>query len=1222
MDYFYFKQGGRHRWISPHSMLVMKITTFLLLIGCLHANADTYGQKVTLSERNVSLERIISLLKQQTDFDFLYGADLQADGRKVNIEAKNQDLSVVLNRLFGDQSFTYTISDKTVVINSKKYLNDDREQQRKIEGKVLDENRKPLQSASIRIEGGGTTTTDINGNFSLQDVSLGATISITYMGYESRTIKISNIKNNYIEVILRQSENTLEEATVVSTGYYTLPKERATGSFEHVDNKLFNRNVGLDVISRLKGVTTSTIFGDVSRQPLYISPSTNVARGTRKVNALANLQIRGISTLTMSTPFDAGTPGRTPLVILDNFPYEGDINNINPNDVESITVLKDAAASSIWGSRSANGVIVITTKKGKLDQPMRISINSNISVSERPDLFYGPAMSSSDFIDIERFNFEQGTYSWLASSAFIGISPIVDLLFKQQALPLLDIEGRAAIDAQIDAYRNYDRRQDISKYLYRKNILQQYSMNLSGGGRQFTYYLSAGYDHNRGSEVNTYNTRKNLQSRMSFKPVKDIEFNADIRYNNGLYHTPSTMLKPQQLLQRLPSQPYIRLVDEHGNPAEVINAISYIANRHTYRHNTGNGRLLDWRFFPLNDINTNYGESNTQEILLSFGAKYHILPSLFTTVAYQFSKGTDDNIQFLSRDSYYMRDLINSFALYDKNDLNGLVNFQIPIGDAFGQLQLPRQSHIVRGQLNFSQIFAKKHAVDVLAGGELNNAKISGGPFVEGLLGYNTDPMFYRAVDYENELALLNGFAGKTRIGNTPLNMAPSYVNRSTSVYVNSSYNYDKRYNFTMSGRLDGSNIFGVADNDRIKPNWSLGGAWNIHNEKFFKSNLIEMLKFRITYGYMGNVNNTIAAYPTINYAQQVHSITQLNYATIGNGPNPKLSPERTAMVNLGLDFATKANRFSGTLEWYNKRSIDLIAPVPLDNSTGFPSMMRNSANLKTSGFDINLQSINIRRTHFQWNSNLLLSYTKSLVTKYLLPNYSDDARYYVPYNGEIPSGTYKEGKNPFTLYTFKFAGLDPQNGDPMGYDKNGNISKDYADLLNQKYKDLQNHGSIIPLYYGFLRNTFKYKSFSISTNIGYKFKYKMVRGGYTGDSGIFTYNPGPIAEYSHRWQKSGDEANADVIPSIVPKSSDSFRGQFYSQSSARVFDADHIRLEDIRLDYNLSTTGKILRSFQVYCNITNLGILWRANQWNIDPESIMTYPTPRTITVGFNASF
>lgn len=1223
MDYFYFKQGGRHRWISPHSMLVMKITTFLLLIGCLHANADTYGQKVTLSEQNVSLERVINLLKQQTDYDFLYGADLKADVQKINIEAKNQELSVVLNRLFRDQSFTYTISDKTVVINSKKYKNDDIEQQRTIQGKVLDENLKPLQSATVSVEGTNQRTqTDVFGMFTLENVIKNETIRITYMGYNTRKIKLSDIAT-FLEVIMRQSENTLSEANVVSTGYYQLPKERATGSFAHVDNELFNRNVGPDVITRLKGVTTSMIFAEADRVPRYKSPTVNTGGVLRKVNALNSLQIRGLSTLTMDTPFDAGTPGRIPLVILDNFPYEGDINQLNPNDVESVTILKDAAAASIWGSRASNGVIVITTKKGALEQPLRIAVNSNVTIKERPNLFYAPFMNSSDYIDIEKYNFENGAYDYL-DPVFESTSPVVDLLFKKRALPESDQAGRSAIDRQIDQYRRYDRRKDISKYLYRNAVLQQYSANLSGGGRQFSYFFSGGYDYNTDSEVNLYYRRKNLRSSMNFKPLKNLDFNADIRYMNGLYHSPGQFVGVgQRILNAFDGRnpyPYMRLADENGDPIEADNA--YAAVNRNYRHNAGNGRLLDWRYFPLNEISSTYGESNNQEILMNFGINYNIISSIRASLNYQYSKSTDVSTQFASRNSYAMRDFVNSFATYDdKVNLTAPATFLIPFGDGIQQYNTPRTSNILRGQVNFDKTFDKIHEVNALFGFERSEAKIDGKIYVGDLYGYNTDPMSFTPFPYEKDLDFLNGYGG-TMSFPVAIGLRPTFIDRKTSTFLNASYSYAKRYILTVSARNDASNIYGIAASDRIKPNWSIGGAWNFHQESFFSPGLLQTLKLRATYGYMGNINNTISAYPTIAYSAGPHNITKLPYANVGTAPNSRLAPERTGMFNLGLDFSLKGNRLSGTLEWYQKRSSNLIAPTPVDNSVGYQSIMANSANLKTNGVDVELRSVNLQNSTFQWTSNILFSYTRSKVTKYLLQN--DVAnRYLVRYQSGQILGTYREGFDPFSVFTYRFAGLEPETGDPLGYDVNGNITKDYLGIVTQsKFEDFEYHGSINPIYYGAFRNTVQWKSFSVSANILYNFKYKLSRGIGQGQSRLFLPYGYSYPEYANRWQKPGDEKKFNVVPSISPGDTDSYRDQFYGASSARVISGDHIRLEDIRLDYRIPTANKVLRQLQLYCNITNLGIIWRANKFGIDPSSLYEPPAPRTYTLGFNASF
>ncbi|NJI74034.1 SusC/RagA family TonB-linked outer membrane protein [Sphingobacterium kitahiroshimense] len=1225
MDYFYFKQGVRHRWISPHIMIVMRITTFLLLIGCVHASANTYGQKVTLSERNVSLEQVISLLKQQTGYDFLYGADLHTDSRKVTIEAKNQEFSLVLNRLFGDESFSYTISDRTVVINSKK---DATEPQRTIQGKVLDENRKPLQSATVSVEGTNQSIqTDLFGMFTLTNVDADATIRISYVGHDTRVIKVATIKG-FIEVIIRMSENKLQEANVLSTGYYTLPKERATGSFEHVDNELFNRNVGPDVITRLKGLTVSTIFGPVDNPPSYTNPSGNTTLGSRKLNALNQLQIRGISTLEMSTPFDAGTPGRLPLVILDNFPFEGDINNINPNDVESVTILKDAAAASIWGSRSSNGVIVITTKKGKLEQPLRISVNSNVTIKERPDLFYAPFMNSSDYIDIEKSNFNNGIYDWYVddpSAWYTSISPVVALLAKQRSLPMSDVTGRAAIDGQIDAYRNYDRRKDITKYLYRRAVLQQYSASLSGGGRQFSYFFSGGYDHNTDSEVNVYYRRKNLRSNMTFKPLNKLELSADIRYTNGLYHAPAILGAQQRVMLSLPFEPYLRLADEARNPLEVINPFNSLVSNHRYRWAAGNGRLLDWRYFPLNDIQTNYGESNTQDFLMNFDVNYTIIPALRASVNYQYGKRNNLTTQFLDRDSWYMRSFINTYATYSKTDLTLPATFNVPIGDAISQTVQPGTSNTLRAQLNFDQTFHQLHEVNALVGFERSEAKIDGSPYVIQLYGYNSDPMMFSPVPYDTPLSYINGDGG-TNVIPVPIYLLTSYIDRKTSVFMNASYSYNKRYVLTISARNDAANIYGIAASDRIKPNWSIGGAWNLHEEAFFMPGLLQTLKLRATYGYMGNINNTIATYPSITYSSSPNTITGLNYAQVGQAPNPYLAPERTGMLNIGVDFSLRNNRLSGTLEWYQKRSNNLIAPTPVDNSTGYQSIMMNSANMKTNGFEATLQSINLQNRDFRWTSNLLFAYTRNVVTKYLLPR-ADRASNYVVFNDGSPQfSSYREGYDPFSLYTYRFAGLDPQTGDPLGYDTNGHITNDYNEIINNsKVQHLENQGSIIPIYNGAFRNTLQWKSFSLSANMRYSLKYKLLRSVTNQDAGsgaLFRYSMTPYWYYANRWQQPGDETKPDVVPSVRPGENNTTRELFYQASSARVISGDHIRLEDIRLDYRIPRTGRVLRSMQVYCSINNLGIIWRANKFGIDPASMMQPPAPRTVTLGFNASF
>lgn len=1030
---------------------------------------------------------------------------------------------------------------------------------------------------------------------------------------------------------MRQSENKLEEVNVLSTGYFTLPKERATGSFEHVDNELLNRNVGSDVIQRLKFVTVSTMFPPLSIIPADFDPSINAGSVFRKkVTSTVSLRVRGLSTLHMGTEMSAGASAREALVILDNFPFEGDVTSINPNDVESVTILKDAAAASIWGIRAANGVIVITTKKGKLEQPLRISVNSNLTVKERPDLFYGPAMSSSDFIDVEIFNFKNAVYDRDISRIDRRVSPVVELLAQQRALPLSDIAGRAAIDAEIDKYRSYDRRKDISQYLYRKAVQQQYSVNLAGGGNAFSYFLLGGFDDNTDSEVNVFFRRKNLRSNMTFKPIKNLEFTADMRYSKTLYHSAANSYQGNRMLRKLPDEPYLRLADDAGNPLELINPrdLGLSRAKHTYRRTAGNGRLLDWSFFPINDINTAYLESNAQEVLMNLGLEYALTPALKASMHYQYAKQDDETSEFLGRNSFTMRDMVNTFAIYDKLDVTKPAEFVIPKGDAFTSYTIPKTSNTLRALLNFGKTFSNVHEVNAIAGMERAEAKREGGLILgRPMFGYSEDPSTFAIAPYAKNLVTLNGDG---TVGlykhELPIYLLPTYIDRKTSVFINASYAYAKRYVLTVSGRNDAANIYGIKASDRIKPIWSLGGAWNIYKEDFFKPGLLESLKLRTTYGYLGNINNYVAAYPSMTYNTAPNSTTGLPFGTVGNAPNDRLAPERTSVVNLAVDFSLRNNRLSGSLEAYWKSSKNLIDRAPLDNSTGYQLIPVNSAHMKTKGFEVNLQSNNLHRGNFSWQSNLLFSYTNSVVSKYLLNVLEDGWYYTTSYSDGGYKGAYREGYPPNSLFTFRLAGLDPQNGDPIFYDSKGNLSKEYLTmyLVDLKFKDLEYQGSVIPIYYGALRNTFHWKSFSLSANISYKFKYKMTRG--LGDPTLLwtssTSGNIPFREYANRWQKPGDELKADVVPSVRPGENISNRWDMYGSSSARVFSADHIRLEDIRLDYRIPKVGKVVRSLQVYCLVNNLGIIWRKNRWGIDPESLHQPPPPRMVSVGFNVGF
>ncbi|MFT3949160.1 MAG: carboxypeptidase-like regulatory domain-containing protein [Agriterribacter sp.] len=342
------------------TLRVMKLVILLTVLTTLKAWSNSFGQTLTITAKEAPLETIFLLVKKQTDYRFVYTKEELTNARPVTIELKDALIGNVLDACLRDQPLEYSINGRYIIVKRKAAAYDTTKLLPQVAGIVLSPSGEPVAGATITIKGTHrTAVTDEKGQFTFQSVAAGSTLSISSVGYKPAERTVSASGNFQLRLVPDVSELSTVHINV-NTGMQVLPKERATGSFTYIDNRLFNEQVSTDVISRLE----------------YIANGVSV---NRKINPSGQMSIRGLSTI--SGPKD-------PLIIVDNFPYAGDLNNINPNNVESITILKDAAAASIWGARAGNGVIVITTKKGKFDQPFSIEVNSNVTIAEKPDLGY------------------------------------------------------------------------------------------------------------------------------------------------------------------------------------------------------------------------------------------------------------------------------------------------------------------------------------------------------------------------------------------------------------------------------------------------------------------------------------------------------------------------------------------------------------------------------------------------------------------------------------------------------------------------------------------------------------------------------------------------------------------------------------------------------------------------------------------------------------------
>ena len=1032
---------------------------------------------------------------------------------------------------------------------------------------------KALYGVSIAVIGSDiSATTGKDGNFSIT-VPINKILVVSHVGFKPKEINTDSMVSSPITIVLYESAITMNDV-VVSTGYQQMNKETTTGSFEKIDNKLFNRSTGMSILSRLDGTAGSILFD-------------------HRQGSDAAIQIRGISTL--------GFASTAPLIILDNFPYEDDINNINPNDVESISILKDAAASSIWGARAGNGVIVITTKKGIFNQPAKLSFNSDVIVTAKPDLFTQKNMSTSDFIDLEQTLFSKGFYDDNLNNTynFPPISPVVEILASQRAGSISESEATA----QVNQLRTLDVRNDFEKYLYRTGIIQQYGLNLSGGSQTFKYLLSGGYDGSMASLQGNRNDRFTLRSSNTFIPLKNLQLDVTLGYTktNTVNNSPGGYNDINIVSTGAALYPYTRLADATGNPLPI----DYYY-REAFTDTVGAGKLLDWKYRPLEELKNLNRSTVSNALIADIGLRYTFSKTINAEIKYQYQNTQSNSSGIYNANTFEARNLINQFTQYD--GIN--VKYIVPYGGFFDAGQNNLNGYAARAQINFNKTIQAKHIIAAIAGGEIRQTATTSASY--RTYGYD-DKLNLTNVDYVNYYPTYDNIAGDATIPSN--NGFTSLLDRFVSIYANASYTYNKLYTFSGSFRKDASNLFGVKANQKGIPLWSSGAAWNISNENFYHLHWLSILKFRTTYGYGGNVSNTLSALATISYNPAIWQPTvNIPYNTISNYPNPNLRWEKVGMWNIGLDWGSRDGRLTGSIEYFQKNSTDLLGAELLDPTVGATFITTNSANMKGHGIDVTINSQNVVSKNFRWETNFLFSSVKNKVTKYLDDIYTDGYTSDGQYINPMP------GYEPYLIVSYKWAGLD-STGHPLGY-LNGKKSADYDSILSTPLKYQSIDGTAVPHYFGSFRNTFEFKRLSISVNMTYRLGYYFRRPALSYYS-LVNYGKGN-AEYGSRWQKPGDENKTNVPALSYPV--DSRMDNLYQYSNINVEKGDHIRLNDIRVGYELSQhmTHKLsIQRFEVFAYLSNLNVLiWKANNAGLDPEFPTGLKTPLNVSFGLKTDF
>jgi TonB-linked SusC/RagA family outer membrane protein len=1175
------KQAGHALFncLSGHLQFwrIMKLINSFLFLCFLNVSATGHSQTVSIIRSDATLEDILKDIYRQTGFSYSSRSKDLNDARHISIEVKQVSITTALDIALRGRPLTYSLGDKIIII--KRNVHPEVPGRSDITligitGKIVDEKGRPVL-ARIEIKGKASKyaiITDEMGKFTISNINGNDILVISGINFNTIEIPVGD-KTDLGDIKIVTKVTTGEEV-VIHTGYQVLKPNESTGSISVINKKILDEQFSTNILQKLNGNASSVLFNS----------------GKLNASGAPNpISVRGLSTINAST---------SPLIVLDDNIFTGNIDNINPNDVESITILKDAAATSIYGVGGANGVIVITSKKGQLDKKFEMEAGSTINMVQKVDLFSMPRMPVSDYIDAEQILFNNGYYNTAINTQYTPLTPAVDIFNKSKngKISVTDSTNR------INGLKQIDSRREYNKYFNSVAITQQHYISISGGSRNIGWLLSGSFDKNVTSQ-DALNQKLNLRFNNVYKVFDNLSVTI------GGYYTDFKSITGKPDLDKITvrNSYYQQFADENGRPLAV--GRNYNIN---YTNTTGNGQLLDWNYYPLTDWEHDKTKNNREQLIASISVNYKPAKYLQLNASYLYQKESSIEKRFSDIESFYTRNLINSYTDLQATTLEN--KYPIPIGGIIRLQDFGIKSQSFRIQGNFNKSW-KQQSVAAIFGNEIRETE-NLPTILNSIYGYRENPVISSPVDYLSSYKhYVYGY--ELLVPNRPT-IGSTNINRFVSLYGNISYAFEGKYTLSGSFRKDASNIFGVKSNDKWNPLWSAGLGWEISKEPFYSlQSILPELKLRMTWGYSGNLDNSKTALPLITYSNNVDINSISAYVSQPN--NPKLRWEKSRQYNIALTYSFPNQRITGSVEYYQKRGVDLYGETPYDY-TAFGltnSLIRNVANLRTTGVDIDMEVKIIDAKKFTWATRILYNYNANTTTKYDSPVATDGTQLLSSDGNKMLPVV---GKPLYALIAYRWAGLDA-HGNPQGY-LNGHPSTDYYTMMasGSIYREqIVYMGPANPTHFGSLANRIRWKGFNVSFNIVYKLGYYFLRPAFQEtkfiDDGI-----GHI-DYQKRWRVPGDELKTTVPSFVYPYASGidfSARDRFYRSSDINVQRADNIRLQYINISYNLfKSTKNGIKRIVLYGNIANLGFLWKATKEAIDPDNPSTYSSPKSFTLG-----
>lgn len=1084
-------------------------------------------------------------------------------------------------------------------------------QSMRFSGRVTDTDGAPVIGAGLVCieKNAAGTTTDLDGNFSITLPAGAKTVKFSSVGMKELVYQLISGRTENVRIIMEWENTELDQ--VVVTGYAQTSVKRITGSVAVLSSEKFEAKAISSVDALMQGEVAGVSIKSLSGQPgtqakITIRGSNNITGSSAPLWVVDGVPLQSESPALSSEQLATGG--------FDNIFVNG-IGNINPNDIESITILKDAAAAAIYGSRAANGVIVVTTKKGEAGK-MRISYNNTFSWSFKPERSLN-LMNSSEKLSWEDELWNEFSAAKYAASLTDNtvIYPVVGIVGQIRAGlgDFASMKGdKAAQDKYIESLRNVDT--NWYNLLFRNSFSQGHHLSLSGGSGKSTYYVALGLNDEDGMLIHNEYRRYNVNAKMTLTPTDWARIDVGMEAARQESKMPYSTVDP--FYYAFFSNPYERAYNADG---------SYAADNTWFTLGYYNGRGAE-QVMPKNGFNiireldSNYSKTANTNGTFRAQTDFRIIEPLHFVglVSYSYSNNSTDKV--IDKYSYSaFRDRLGSD---DRSQTNLYGNIS--------QNRTNRNSYVARGHFSFNKTFAETHTVNLLAGAELRGS----GSNTIFTKRYNYDPKTGTTSlpqisgpqdEWLSEVEKLNGeYFSKTRYA---------------SFYASADYYLGKSIVLNASFRTDGSSNFG--SNKQFNPTWSAGAAWHIGEEAWMKKALpaLSHATLRAAYGFTGDVNTSTSHLLVIQYLQQQYRYfgdETFNLGTIPSAPNPDLGWEKTQDAKAGLDFGLWKDRLTLNTEYYYRLSTDVVTSSPVQSTTGFTHVYFNAADIMNSGIELTLNGKIIQTKDWGLSAAVNFAYNYNKVLKYNP----------VSKSGITSKDRYVEGYPTGAIFSGKYAGIASDTG-LYQFELRPDATISTATDLNKPDNYRYFLGTTIAPYTGGFNLSASWRQLRLSISGVYSFGCKTYENfrypasySNASHSGVSTETvQSQFSDlYGNHLNVEKDRTNRWTATHTTgvkyPRIYDYFDGKYnfasYNPMDSSIIDAvylknnSYLRIKSIILTYSLPGAAvKKMRMRGLSFNVSLNNFFTFTKYDGMDPEIPgATYPTTRSVSAGMNIDF